>query len=201
MQKYLDQWIPRWTGKDGDRFDYTLTSGLGDWLPPTGEDAPAGSATKLRVPTVIAPSTTAYYAYLTRIAADSARTLGKQGEAAHFDDVFGRIKADFNAKWWDEGAGFYRESPEQAFTQTMQVLPLAFDLVPAEKRAPLQGKLVDDIMKARERHEMVGIAGARWILPVLTDAADEGVQGAAEAVRTPPGCFSPREASRGLHHE
>ncbi len=29
MQKYLDDWIPQWTDKDGDSFAYTLTSGLG----------------------------------------------------------------------------------------------------------------------------------------------------------------------------
>ena len=63
MQKYLDEWIPRWTNKDGDAYAYTLTSGLGDWVPPEG------------VPTINALTSTAYYAYLTRIAADTARVL------------------------------------------------------------------------------------------------------------------------------
>ena len=36
MQKYLDLWIPRWTGKDGDAYAQTLTAGLGDWVPPAG---------------------------------------------------------------------------------------------------------------------------------------------------------------------
>ena len=50
--------------KDGDAYAYTLTSGLGDWVPPEG------------VPTINALTSTAYYAYLTRIAADAARALG-----------------------------------------------------------------------------------------------------------------------------
>ncbi len=158
-----------------------MTSGLGDWDPPTGADAPAGSPTAVRIPTVIAPATTAYYAYMTDIAAETARALGRTADAAHFDQVFQQIKADFNAKWWDASVGYYREDPQQMFVQTLQVLPLAFDLVPAPQRAGLQAKLVDDVMHTRAGHEEVGIAGSRWILPVLSKAAGDGVPGAADA--------------------
>ncbi len=181
MRKYLDHWIPQWTSKDGDAYHYTLTSGLGDWDPPTGADAADGAPTRVSIPTVIAPATTAYYAYMAKIAADSARALGQKEQAAHFDRVFARIKTDFNAKWWDAAAGYYRENPKQMFVQTMQVLPLAFGLVPDERRAALQAKLVEDVMKTRGGHEEVGIAGSRWILPVLSQAAEEGVAGAADA--------------------
>ena len=184
MQKYLDNWVPQWTERDGDSYKYTLTAGLGDWAPATGADAPDGASTKFRVPTVTPPSVTAYYAYIAKIAADTARVLGKADEAAHFDQLFENIKRDFNAKWWDESAGYYREDPAQVFVQTMAVLPLAFGLVPDDKRAGLQAKLVEDVMKTRAGHEMVGIAGSRWILPVLSQAADEGVPGAADAAYT-----------------
>ena len=50
---------------------------------------------------------------------------------------------DQNARWWDAGVGYYREGPDQIFLQTMQVLPLAFDLVPDDKRADLEAKLGD----------------------------------------------------------
>ena len=36
MQKYLDDWIPQWTAQGRRRYAYTLTSGLGDWVPPKG---------------------------------------------------------------------------------------------------------------------------------------------------------------------
>jgi len=181
MKRYLDDWIPQWTDKDGDNYKYTLTAGLGDWAPATGADAPDGAPTRFRVPTVTAPSVTAYHAYLARIAADSARVLGNAAEAKHFDLLFENIKRDFNAKWWDESAGYYREDSTQPFVQTMAALPLAFGLVPEEKRAELEAKLVEDVVKTRAGHEEVGIAGARWILPVLSQAADEGVAGAADA--------------------
>ena len=34
MQRYLDEWMPQWTSRDRDGLAYTLTSGLGDWVPP-----------------------------------------------------------------------------------------------------------------------------------------------------------------------
>ena len=96
MKKYLDAWIPQWTGKDGDAYNWTLTSGLGDWDPPTGADAPAsyaqGEKTRLNMNagnayTIIAPASTAYVAYEAKIAADTARALGNNADAAHFDAV------------------------------------------------------------------------------------------------------------------
>ena len=61
---YLDEWIPRWTDKDGDTYAHTLTAGLGDWVPPNG------------VPTVNALSSTAYYAHFARIASDVGARAG-----------------------------------------------------------------------------------------------------------------------------
>lgn len=52
------------------------------------------------------------------------------------------------------------------------------------RRAGVQAKLIEDIVKTRAGHEEVGIAGSRWILPVLSQAADEGVAGAADATYT-----------------
>ncbi len=184
MKDYLTTWLPQWFAADGDGFDYTLTSGLGDWDPPTGADAPVGSPTRVQVPTVIPPSVTAYVAYMAKITADSARALGKPSEAAQFDALFNQIKADFNAKWWDASVGYYRETPAQIFAQTTQVLALAFGLVPEERRRGLQEKLVNDVLVTRAGHQMVGIAGNRWIHPVLSQAAREGVTDAAKAVYT-----------------
>jgi alpha-L-rhamnosidase len=154
MQKYLDQWIPRWTDKDGDALPYTLTSGLGDWCAPKGVDP------------VISLSATAYYAHFARIAAEAARALGKEADAARYDALFTRIRADFNTKYRGED-GIYREKAGAPFAQTAQILPLAFGLVPEDLRRPLLTRLVDDITTARGGHEYVGVLGARYILPVL----------------------------------
>ncbi|MDA0184783.1 glycoside hydrolase family 78 protein [Solirubrobacter phytolaccae] len=182
MRQYLLNWLTRWFASDGDQYAFTLNSGLGDWCVPTGADAPLGSATRFSVPTIIAPSSTAYVAYMAKIAGDSARALGK--DASELDALYNNVKADFNAKWWDASVGYYRENATQPLVQSMQILPLAFGLVPPERRRALQEKLVYDVLVTREGHQMTGIAGARWIYPVLQEAAEEGIADAAKAAYT-----------------
>jgi alpha-L-rhamnosidase len=173
MQRYLDQWIPRWTQHDGDGFAYTLTSGLGDWVAPQG------------VPTINRLSSTAYYALCARIAADAARVLGKRNEAAHYDSLFAHIRTDFNAAFLGAD-GIYREPvvagapstsaggppapsiPMRAYVHTAQILPLAFGLVPDSMRAAVAARLADDILTTNGGNAYVGVLGARYVLPVLT---------------------------------
>jgi alpha-L-rhamnosidase len=155
MRRYLDDWIPRWTSRDGDGHLFTLTSGLGDWVAPAG------------VPTLNALSSSAYYAHLVRIAGDAARVLGRTEDAARYEELFGKIRADFNARFLSDD-GVYREKAEEAFVETAQILPLAFGLVPEERRPALAARLADDIVKGRGGNAYVGVLGARYVLPVLT---------------------------------
>ncbi len=155
MQAYLDRWIPRWTARDGDAYAHTLTAGLGDWVPPRG------------VPTINALTSTAYYAHAARIAADVARALELPSDAARYDELQQKIRSDFNSRFL--GRDFvYREKDGDPFTQTAQILPLAFGLVPDDQRAAVAGRLVDDIVQKRDRHAYVGVLGARYVLPVLS---------------------------------
>ena len=48
------------------------------------------------------------------------------------------------------------------------MLPLAFDLVPQERRAAVAERLARDITEHRTGHAYVGVIGAAYILPVLT---------------------------------
>jgi alpha-L-rhamnosidase len=155
MQRYLDDWIPRWTDKDGDSFAQTLTSGLGDWVAPEG------------IPTLDALATTAYYAHLVGIAADGARALGRPADARRYDELFAKVRSDFNARFLSED-GAYREKPDQPFLETAQILPLAFGLVPEERRATLAERLAAEILGPRGGNAWVGVLGARDVLPVLT---------------------------------
>ena len=162
MQRYLDNWIPQWTNKDGDSFAYTLTAGLGDWVPPPG------------VPTINALTSTAYYAHLTQITANVARRLGKSQDAARYNELFNKIRTDFNARFLST-EGIYREKDSDPFVQTAQILPLAFGLVPEDKRVTVAARLADDIMKNRGGHAYVGVLGARYVLPVLTETGHHDV--------------------------
>ena len=155
MQKYLDVWVPQWTARDGDKYAYTLTSGLGDWLPPKG------------VPTINALVSSAFYARMARIASDVARAIGDSGSAAKYDALFTRIKTDFNARFLGSD-GIYGEKADEPFLQTAQILPLAFDLVPLAQRSAVAQRLADDIVTRHAGHANVGVIGASYVLPVLT---------------------------------
>jgi alpha-L-rhamnosidase len=157
MRLYLDTWVPQWTRRDGDGYAHTLTAGLGDWVPPQG------------VPTVNAIVSTAYYAHLAGIAADAARALGKPADAARYDALVARVRADFNARFLSAD-GVYRERAGEPFVQTAQILPLAFGLVPDSLRAGVARRLADDITARRGGNAWVGVIGARYVLPVLTAA-------------------------------
>ncbi|WP_190273770.1 alpha-L-rhamnosidase [Granulicella mallensis] len=182
MKRYLREWVPRWVNKDGDDSPYTLRAGLGDWDPPKGREGEGPTA--ISIPPAVYSSTTAYYAYLTSIAADSARALGKMEEAGAFDADFAKIREAYNAKWWDVKLGYYHEASDKTLYQEQQVVPLAFGLVPEGERVELERKLIADVLDTRAGHEEVGIVGARWILPVLSRAAEEGIPRAADAAYT-----------------
>jgi alpha-L-rhamnosidase len=156
MQRYLDDWIPRWTGKDGD--SYTQTADLGPRR--------LGRARR-RIPTLDALASTAYYAHLVRVAADAARALGRAVDAQRYDELLARVRSDFNARFLSED-GAYREKADQPLLHTAQVLPLAFDLVPEDRRAALAARLAEDILGPRGGNAWVGVLGARHVLPVLT---------------------------------
>ncbi|HEY8231359.1 MAG TPA: family 78 glycoside hydrolase catalytic domain [Vicinamibacteria bacterium] len=162
MRRYLDDWIPRWTDKDGDAFAHTLTSGLGDWVAPTG------------VPTLNALASSAYYARLAGIARDAARVLGRADDAERYAALYAKATADFNARFLSSD-GAYREKSDQPFLHTAQILPLAFGLVPQDRRAALAARLAEDVRGPRGGNASVGILGATSVLPALTASGHHDV--------------------------
>ena len=117
---------------------------------------------------------TSYYAHLTRITANVARVLGKSQDAARYDDLFRKIRTDFNARFLSS-EGIYREKDSDPFVQTAQIFPLAFGLVPDDRRAAVAARLADDIVTKRGGHAYVGVLGARYVLPVLTETGHQDV--------------------------
>ena len=67
---------------------------------------------------------------------DAARALGRPEDAARYDRLFASIRTDFNARFLSPD-GIYREKDSDPFVQTAQILPLAFGLVPDDRRAAL----------------------------------------------------------------
>jgi alpha-L-rhamnosidase len=155
MQRYLDDWIPRWTDRDGDDYAHTLTSGLGDWVAPEG------------VSRLQPLATTAYYAHLVRIAGDVAEVLGRDDDASRYRALFEAIRADFDARFLSD-EGVYRENDDEPYFQSAQILPLAFGLVPDDRLGAVADRLARDIVENRDGNPWVGVLGASYVLPVLT---------------------------------
>ena len=114
MKSYLLNWLPRWFAAGRRRLRVHAELRPRRLVrPPTGVDAPLGSATRFAVPNIIAPSSTAYVAYMAKLAIDSGTRAGREHGRA-LEAVYEGVKADFNAKWWDASVGYYRENADAA---------------------------------------------------------------------------------------
>jgi len=118
----------------------------------------------------------AFLAHSTQLVAKAAALLGRDEDAARFADAFQRAREAFCSAYVTPSGRVF------GGTQTSYVLPLAFDLVPAEQRPVLAQHLVEDIgrcgqgdfMARRARrpawHLSTGFLGIRDLLPVLTES-------------------------------
>lgn len=149
MRAYVDDFMPSWSPGD------LVESELGDWL------TPAAPLTRL------VPS--AYYAEFARRLALYADLLGRADDRQRYARLRTRIARAFDAAFHDAATGVYRESPGDPVAQTAQVLPLAFGLVPEERRDAVIAAVVDDVA-ARGGNLATGIVGTRYLLKELTRA-------------------------------
>jgi alpha-L-rhamnosidase len=108
---------------------------------------------------------TAYDFNNCRIVARAARLLGKDEDARRFGDLADKIKAGFNARFFNPKTNKYESE-----TQGSYVFPLAFGLVPDDHRAAVIANLVDEIRVKHGGHTSVGLVGMQWFMQVLTAA-------------------------------
>jgi hypothetical protein len=136
---------------------------LGDWVSP--EASPAGG----NAPEDTRVSNTAYlYAMLVSMQR-TALHLGQGDDAARFAANAETVKATFNATFLDEAAGLYRGVGDRGYRQTHNVLALAFGLAPDDAMADrVAASLVADI-DAKGRKLNTGVAGTKYLLPVLSE--------------------------------
>ncbi len=104
---------------------------------------------------------TAYFGLSTKIMADMAKVLGREADAAKYEELFGQIKAAFNKAYV---AGDVRIKGD---TQTDYVLSLAFDLLAPEQRPAAAKHFVADIT-AKGDHLSTGFVGVGHLTPTLT---------------------------------
>lgn len=107
---------------------------------------------------------TAYFYRNCRIVQRAAALLGKADDERRFGQLADRVGKAFNDRFFDPKTNRYESN-----TQCSYVLPLAFDLVPADRRTAVIKNLVDDIMIEHKGHLSVGLIGMQWLMQVLAD--------------------------------
>jgi alpha-L-rhamnosidase len=122
--------------------------GYGDWLS-IAADTPKD---------VLA---TAYFANSTRLVSKMAKIIGKDDDAAKYEQLFQDIRKAFNEKFVAADGTIHGD------TQTCYLLALKFDLLDESKRADAARRLVADI-KAKNWHLSTGFVGVSYLLPILT---------------------------------
>ena len=132
---------------------------FGDWCDATSMNG--GSTTGGTADALIA---SAYFHNNCRIAARLARLLDKPGDAAGFSELATKINDGFNRRFFDAGQHSYGTG-----SQTSNLLPLAFGMVPPEQRGAVADNLARDIQVTRKGHLSVGMVGAFWLMQVLSD--------------------------------
>ena len=124
--------------------------GFGDWL-----------SIKANTPKDVLA--TAYFARSTKLMAQMAEAIGKNSDAAKYEQLFANIKTAFNKAFVADDGRIKGD------TQTVYVLAIAFDLLDDAKAAKAIGYLVADVEK-RNWHLSTGFIGTKDLMGALTKA-------------------------------
>ena len=145
MVSYMN-WLA--TKADADK---VVAWGLGDWIEVGSISAPQRTS-------VAITSTCGYYYYAT-ILSQSAALLGKADDSTKYARLAEEIKAGFNRRFLNTQTGQVGSNPD---TQTAQILPLYFGMVPVERQRVLD-RLVANIHE-RKDHISTGFIGTLHLL-------------------------------------
>ena len=136
--------------------DYIFTEGYGDWCAPNNNTW-KGFFNDVEV------VNSALFCKIMRQLVDSAEKLGMP-DAAAYRAKYEEAKAAFHMRFFNPATNTYGDG-----SQVNEVLPLAFDIVPAEKREAIAKALIDRIRNTDKGHIDTGIFGTRYIGDVLCD--------------------------------
>ncbi|MCX8170833.1 MAG: glycoside hydrolase family 78 protein [Candidatus Bathyarchaeota archaeon] len=158
----MKKWVDFLSGKAEN---YILKfSKYGDWCPPGQIKSPYTPGE--------AVSTLCYYES-TLLLSRVAQILGRAEEAKFYAEIAEKIKEAFNREYLK---GEYYAPLKEAldavlpvsYSQTINALPLYFDIVPIDERESVIRKLIEDLTIARDYHVNCGIVGVKYLFDVLT---------------------------------
>jgi alpha-L-rhamnosidase len=159
----MKRWVDYLTSRAPEGIvDYSY---YGDWAPPITEGL-AGSLGSSAVPrnTPGQLVSTAFYAYAASLLSKIAGILGETADASAYQLLTDRVRAAFNACYWDELAGGYGTN-----NQACNALALYMELVPPEREARVLANLVKDI-EAHDWHLTTGNLCTKYVMEVLAEA-------------------------------
>ena len=107
---------------------------------------------------------TCYYYYVLTLMADYADLLDNKDKAANYRTEAAKIKQAFNQKLYDAEKGCYGNG-----SQTSQILPLRFGLVPPERREKIFSYIVNHIETKTGGAIGTGVVGGQWLMRTLSD--------------------------------
>ena len=148
----------------------------GDWVTPP-EDSTLVHTKDPNRRTAINVLGTSFFYFETRIMQRFAKLLAKPEDEKLFDSLATEIKAGFNLHFYESKSNYYGNN-----TATANILALAFDLVPQDKKQDVFNSLVEKIEVENKGRVCVGLMGIKNLLRVLTDfgRADLAVRIASE---------------------
>jgi len=109
------------------------------------------------------PFGSAYYFYGAKLLSKMAGMLGKADDQKAYKELSLKIAAAYNKKHFDKKNNYYTGG-----TQTANLLPLVFGIVPADRKEAVVASIVADVHKHND-HLTTGLLGTKFLLPVLSD--------------------------------
>ena len=152
----MADWVGCIAGRAGESHLWNSGHHFGDWLAfnTTRSDYPGATTDKDLI-------ATAFFGYSTSLLAESARILGKNGDAVKYSELFEKIKTAFKHEFVTPGGRLASN------TQTAYTLALAFNLLPADQRESAALRLAEDVRKFG--HITTGFLGTPLISHVLSE--------------------------------
>ncbi len=174
MKKYVD-----YLNRNAEGHIIQKLGKYGDWCPP-GSVVPKKTHLELT-------STWCFYR-AARLISTFAEALGRADDARDYASLAEAIKAAFNARFLaeDQYTAFRIGPADKSPDQSSNVLPLALDMVPENKKVRVMTRLLDSVVREWDYHLDTGILGTRYLLDVLTESGHGEVAFRVATQRTYP---------------
>ncbi|MEZ5106739.1 MAG: family 78 glycoside hydrolase catalytic domain [Draconibacterium sp.] len=124
-------------------------NGYGDWV--AVEKSPSE------------PIGSAYYYYGTKLVSTIAGILGKAEDEKEYGELAANIAKAYNEKYFDSANNSYTGN-----TQTANLIPLSFGIVPGEYSQKVAANIAQNVIK-HGNHLTTGFLGVAHLLPVLSN--------------------------------